>query len=125
MLKNILFILMIILSSQAIAGPPIFVDSYEQSQKISKDLDMDVLIIFSADWCKYCDKLKKDISNNLGLFNDQIIYIVDHDNNSKLVKAFKVKRLHQSFRIKKNVAIKKLTGYQDINKYIEWYKNGQ
>lgn len=116
---------MIILSSQAMAGPPIFVDSYEQSQKISTDLDMDVLIIFSADWCKYCDKLKKDISNNLDLFNDQIIYIADYDANSKLVKAFKVKRLPQSFRIKKNVAIKKLTGYQDINKYIEWYKNGQ
>lgn len=115
---------MIVFSSQAIAGPPIFVDSYEQSQKISQDLGMDVLIIFSADWCKYCDKLKKDIGDNLDLFNHQIIYIVDYDNNSTLAKTFKVKRLPQSFKIRKNIAIKKLTGYQDINQYIKWYKDG-
>lgn len=125
-MKHILFFIVLVFGfiGTVNAKPPIFVDNYTDAQQISQDLNVDILLIFSADWCKYCDVLKQDLTNNLELLENQIILIVNYEDNAKLVKEYRVKKLPQSFKLHKGHIVKKITGYQGIQKYLEWY-NGR
>lgn len=82
-----------VLCSSVEAKPPIFLYSLNDAQKISKDLNLPILIIVSADWCLYCNKLDKTISNHLELFNNTIILKINFDSNAEFVKQYKIKKI--------------------------------
>ena len=55
-----------------------------------------VLIIFSADWCAYCQKVKDDINHDpeiSEIIKDYEVIIVDFDRDKELVEGYKVKSL--------------------------------
>jgi thiol-disulfide isomerase/thioredoxin len=75
------------------AKPPVFTKEFAVAEKVSKDLNIPVFIIVSADWCLYCNQLDEQISDNLKLFDDIIILKIDFDKNAEFVKENKIKKL--------------------------------
>ena len=97
------------------AKPPIFLDSYEEAKSVSKQFDQTMILMFSAEWCQYCQKFKHDISNNIDQFEDITICIIDIESNEKLVKEFKVKKIPTIILFdKKGKQKKEIIGYTDI-----------
>lgn len=111
-MKIILCIFISLICSNIFARPPIFVDSYNEATQISKDLNMPILIIVSAEWCKYCKTLEKTIGDNLDVFDDMILLNIDFDINKNLVTQYKVKKLptiiYGDKKIIGNITIEKL-----------------
>jgi len=97
------------------AKPPVFLDDYNQAVKISKELNQPLILLFSADWCVYCIKLKKDISNNIDKFEDTTICIVDIDKNPELAKKYKVRSIPRTLVFNKEKRL-----MQDYKGYIEF-----
>lgn len=96
-----------------------YVTDLNLALNLSKETKQEVLLIFSASWCQYCQNLKNDLSelNNL---DNKIICIVDTDDEKKLSKKFKVKTLPSSFILNNNgETISYRIGY-DFNSYNEW-----
>lgn len=60
----ILMLSFLALSNQTYGKPPIFTNEYATAQTMSKDLKLDIIIVFGAEWCKYCKILKKDLTIN-------------------------------------------------------------
>lgn len=92
-MKYILCLLLSFISSAAFANPPIFIDSMEDATKISKDFNMPIITIVSADWCHYCVKLEKTISDNLSVFDDHIILKLDFDESKDFVAKNKINKI--------------------------------
>jgi len=114
-LLSIIFIVMF-LGGIANAKPPIFLEDYNQAIKISKELNQPLILLFSADWCVYCVKLKKDISNNMGRFEDTTICIVDIDKDKNLSKKYGVRSIPRTLVFdNKGNKIKEFKGYIDFN----------
>ena len=44
------------------ANPPIYVDGLEDAVALQKNIEHDILLIFSSDKCTYCNILKKELS---------------------------------------------------------------
>ena len=98
------------------AKPPIFLNDYNQAVKISKELNQSLILLFSADWCVYCIKLKKDISNNIDKFEDTTICIIDIDKNKNLSKKYGVRSIPRTLVFdNKGNKIKEFKGYIDFN----------
>ena len=77
------------------------------------------LIIFSADWCKYCQYLKKDLSSfDLSEYE---VEIVDVDKKNELSKKYKIQSLPTSIILYNDVEKSRMKGYEK-NKYSNWLK---
>jgi len=112
----LLFTAVLFIGGNLYAKPPIFLDNYSQAVKISKELDHSLIVLFSADWCVYCKKLKKDISDNLDKFEDTTICIVDIDKNPELAKKYKVRSIPKTIVFDKiGNAVKEFKGYINID----------
>lgn len=58
--------------------------------------DQKILIIFSADWCSHCQKVKDDINNDpeiSEIVKNYEIIIVDFDRDKELVEGYGIKTL--------------------------------
>jgi thioredoxin-like negative regulator of GroEL len=126
MLKIIppLLISCLILSSITLASnPPIFVDSLESAIVLSEEIRCEVLVIFSAEWCSYCQNLKNDINSKKldDVLCNKIICYVDYDESKQLVKKYNVKKIPDSRLIETTGNITKFIGYNK-DKYIIWLK---
>ena len=98
------------------AKPPIFSEDYNQAVKISKELNQPLILLFSADWCVYCVKLKKDISDNVDQFENTTICIVNIDKNPELAKKYKVRSIPRTLVFNKEKRLMKdYKGYIDFN----------
>lgn len=116
-----LFILSIINNSQELfAAPAIFVDSPEDAFALAEDTKKDLLIIFGADWCVYCNILKNDIDTNLNIVEDKIVCFVDFDKNKDMVKEYRVKTIPNYILYRDNIEIKRKVGYKNKEKFQEW-----
>ena len=122
MVKYICLLLSILLCSHTMAKPPAFVDNYKDATQLSEDLKQEMVLIFSAEWCVYCKKLKKDITMNIKLFEDNVICIIDIDKFPELAKQYNVKSIPKSiFFDKNNKKVREVLGYSNIEKF----KNGK
>jgi len=98
------------------AKPPIFMDNYTEALKVSKDFNQPIILIFSADWCIYCTKLHKDISNRLDKFQDTTICIIDIDKNREISKKYKVKTIPKTIVFDSNQKIiSEINGYFNVD----------
>lgn len=97
----------------------VYVSDLELALSLSKETKQEVLLIFSASWCQFCNKLKNDLSL-LSNLDNKIICIIDSDEEKKLSRQFKVKTLPSSFLINSDGdIISNITGY-DFNSYNRW-----
>lgn len=99
-----------------------YVTDLDLALKLSKETKQNVVLIFSASWCGYCNNLKRDLSDIKG-FENKIICIVDSDANKKLSRQFKVKSLPTSVMIDiDGEEFARIVGY-DKNSYETWLKS--
>ena len=121
MLKILIFILSLLISSQAIfATPPVFTNSPEDAFILAQEIKLDVLLVFSAEWCPACVIMKNDIHKDLSLVENFIVCYIDFNNRPDMIKEYKVRRLPDYMIYKDNVEIKRITGYDSKEKFKEW-----
>lgn len=99
----------------------IFFDDYISAIKISKQNNKKLIIIFGADWCPYCEELKKDIQN-IKQLEKLIICIIDTDNrqaNQNTINKYRPKNLPTSILIDKEKEISRKIGYRKKD-YLLW-----
>ena len=125
--KTIAFVLACVIGGTAYAKPPVFMNNYESAKKVSNDLGMDILLVFSADWCKYCKMLKKDLSSNVSKdeLQDLIICTIDVDKNAKMKREYSVSSIPDSVFLSKNKIKSRRKGYNDLGNYLKWLKSNR
>lgn len=101
------------------------VKDFEDAIALSESSKMPVLVVFSAEWCKYCSLLKKDIDN--GEYSKEldkyIVCFVDVDKRADLKKEYRVSTIPDSRIIKDQKEQKQIIGY-DKTKYKKWLQHG-
>lgn len=110
-------------SSIGYSKPPIFISAPEDAFALSEDLDIDVLLIFTASWCQACVTMKNDLHNNLSVLDDTIVCYVDHDAKIEMVREYKVKTLPSYFLYRKKIEKRRGFGYQNLSKFKKWLEN--
>ena len=97
----------------------IIYDDYRQSLDLSKIHKRKLIVVFSADWCVYCQDLKKDLKSLKGL-DKFIICIIDVDKDKQIPSKFKIKNLPTSVGLNsEEKELSRLVGYRK-NKYEAW-----
>jgi|688.fasta_scaffold04147_9 thioredoxin 1 len=121
-----LLILSMINNSQGLfAAPAIFVDSPADAFALAADTKKDLLIIFGANWCVYCNILKNDIKTNLNIVEDKIVCFVDFDQNKDMVKEYRVRTIPDYMLYRDSIEIKRKVGYKNKEKFQEWLLNNE
>lgn len=96
-------------------------DDIDQAEKIAKFYNKKLILIFSAEWCLYCKKLKSDIEN-LKDKDKYILCLVDINKNKIIADKYKVKILPTSIVLKDNIEQERISGYNK-NDYINWLRS--
>jgi len=96
----------------------ILYDEYQKALELSKIHKMNLIVVFSADWCVYCQDLKKDIQK---MSQDKNLFcIIDIDKDKTLAKKWKVRNLPTSILINgEEEVVSQVIGYRKI-KYESW-----
>lgn len=117
------FILFFLFSKYSLSDDAVITKTLEDAISISENDNKPVLVIFSAEWCKPCRKLKQDI--NIGKYNkelnNRIICFVDIENRPDLKKEYKVDSLPDSRVLVKMIEKNRIEGYNP-SVYKEWLK---
>lgn len=115
----ILLLSLMFLTNKCDAKPPIFLDNFNDAKIVSKDLKQPIILVLSADWCQYCQKLKKDITNNIDKFNDITICIIDIDKYPEIAREFKAKKIPKTIIFdSKGNKLKEIKGYTNIENLL-------
>lgn len=115
-MKYFLSIILSILCFNVYANPPIYVDSLEDAVALQKNVQHDILLIFSSDKCVYCNVLKKELPD-MNIQN-KIICIIDIDRNANLKKQYRVSIIPDTRIISDGTERKKLVGYKNKTHYL-------
>jgi thioredoxin-related protein len=122
-LIKLLFVLNTLYSSISYAENVVYSTDLLDSMALSESSDKDILVIFTAPWCKYCSIMKKDLQEDQGLLDNKIVCYIDFNNNPDLVKTYRVKTIPDYFILKNKVEIKRRVGYTDKSNFIKWLKD--
>jgi|694.fasta_scaffold02159_5 thioredoxin-like negative regulator of GroEL len=108
------------------AESPVFVNSLEDAVALAESSNKDILVVFSADWCKNCKLLKSEfLDSNDPSIDDTIVCIVDYDSRPDLIKEYKVHKIPDSRIIRRNVEISNIIGFINKYKYKKWLNNAR
>lgn len=125
MKKILVIILNLILVPSIFAEPPIFVDKFSDAKVIAEEQHKDLLLVFSADWCGACKKMKKDLDLSPNIIDDMIVCYIITDNNRLLAKQYKVKTIPDYLVIRDNTTIKRQNGYNNIAEFSNWLHSNE
>ena len=99
-----------------------YVTDLNVALRLSKETKQKVVVVFSADWCGYCNSLKKDLINLKG-FENKILCIIDVDDAKKLARQYKAKTLPTSVILDENGnETDRISGYEKSS-YQKWLTN--
>ena len=107
-------------NSLTLAKPPVFTKTPEDAIILSKELDLDVLLVFTAGWCPSCQTMKSDIDKDMSIIEDIIVCYIDFDSNKELAKEFKVRILPDYMIYRNNIEIKRKIGYKNKEEFKQW-----
>lgn len=122
---KMLALVLILVSSTAQAEPPIYTTSLLDAIAESESYKKEILVIFTAPWCKYCGVLKNDLDNNSKLLEDKVVCYVDYDQNPDLVKEYKVRIIPDCFILKNRIEIKRKVGYINLRDFEKWLQKNE
>ena len=119
----LMFIVCILLTALS-ANDGFILDSIDAAHRLSRQTGKPTLVIFGADYCKFCNALKQDIlDNNLSPNIDRyIICYVDIKQNPELKERYGVSKIPDSRIFIENEEVSKMAGYFK-NNYIKWLDN--
>lgn len=124
MQKWILAILLMISTVKSNAGQPaIYVHDLLDAIALSETIDKDIIVIFTAEWCYHCVRMKNDIIQNPEMIEDKIICYIDKDNAKDLVKEYKVKTIPDYFILRDKIELGRTVGYQNKDQFKKWITN--
>lgn len=86
---------------------------------ISEKSNKEILVIFTADWCEYCNIMKQDLLECSEIKNKIICYI-NIDKNPSLKKQYNVRSIPDYFLLKDKLEIKRQKGYHGKKEFIKW-----
>lgn len=100
----------------------IYIDDISVAEQEAKETDKKLLLIFGADWCKYCVVLKNDLDKQLDTVTEYyVVCHVDYDTNKELVRKYRVNGgIPYSVVINKDGSIKTKLGYSGFSGYRTW-----
>jgi thiol:disulfide interchange protein len=105
---------------------PMNAQNFEQAKQFSKQSGKPILAVFSATWCKWCQKLEQETltDSSVRKVMSNYVYIkIDTDTSKELVSEYKVRGLPTTLIINSDgVEIKKEAGFMDTNKMREFLK---
>ena len=124
-MKSILLTLCVcLISSALIAGePPVFVHDMLDALALSESSNKQILVVFTADWCKQCQIMKKDISDSPDMVEDTIVCYLDLDTNKELAKEYQIKFIPDYCILRKRIQIRRTRGYTTREKFIKWFQD--
>ena len=87
------------------------------AQEHAEKTNTKLILVFTADWCKYCVYLHDEIEENIELVNTKYtVCYVDYDSNKNLVSRYKVGPIPTSIILDGDV-YKKIVGFSNFNNY--------
>lgn len=105
------------------AKPPVFTDNYKQSLELTQELGLPIVLIFGADWCKYCVVQKKDLWDNLELLNDMIIVPIDIDESPQIADEYGIRKVPTTVFLLNKTEKARKNGYSNLKDFKAWLKN--
>jgi thioredoxin-related protein len=96
-----------------LANDNFILNSLDDAIRISETTQQPVLLIFGSESCKFCNKLKEDLTNSeLKDYTDRyIICYIDVHDNITLKNKYEVRAIPDTRIIKNKVQITKIVGY--------------
>ena len=121
-MKYILAIVILLFINVGYAENLVIVDNLDVAKHEAKETNSTLVVIFSAEWCKYCTILKSDIENNPNDLKNHVICIIDYDSQRDLVDSFNVKTIPDSIILDpiENKIVKRKRGYSNFTDYKKW-----
>lgn len=120
---KILFLVLSMLSCSVAFGSNsdsnIIYGDYDAAVSLSQQEDKPLLLIFSADWCGYCTKLKQEVLIDNSTKN-YITCVIDTDMDKDLTKKHRARSLPTSVVLEKNKETKRKVGYKSKTDYMNW-----
>jgi len=114
----------LLLSSTIFAAePPIFVNDMVDALALSENTNKQILVVFTADWCKQCQIMKKDIADNPDMVSDTIVCYLNIDFNQGLAKEYDIKFIPDYCILRKKIQIRRQSGYTTRAKFIKWFQD--
>jgi thioredoxin-related protein len=113
-----------ILVTFASANDSFILDSIEETKRLSKLTNKPALIIFGADYCKFCNSLKEDILNNelSPIVDNYIICYIDIKSSPELKIEYNISMIPDSRILLNNQELSSKKGYSKES-YKLWLEN--
>lgn len=120
-MKYILIILLSFVSLTAFGDEPTIITDIAVAEQTAEQTDTKLMLVFVADWCRYCKPLKDHIKQNKdNITEEYTICYVNFDNNKKLAQKYSVSSLPSTILIdKEKRLIQKITGYMNYDSYMQ------
>lgn len=121
-MKILLIIFSVFFSSMVFGADSdaiIIYGDYDAAVSLCEQEDKPLLLIFSADWCGYCTKLKQDVLIDNSTKN-YITCVIDTDMDKNLAKKHRARSLPTSVVLENNKETKRKTGYKNKTDYTNW-----
>ena len=105
----------------------IVADDYNKAIKMSGELGKPVLVFFTADWCTWCQKMKKQVLTDDSVkaaMKNYIFVIVDTDKQKHIARKFNINGL-PSYLITNcdQSELKIVSGFVIAEKFSNWLDN--
>lgn len=89
-----------------------------EAEKNAKDNNKTLLLVFTADWCKYCKPLKAEMEKNMAEINRKfVVCYINFDNNKDLARKYNIESLPSSVFIKENGEKRTIMGFGSFQSY--------
>jgi thioredoxin-related protein len=93
------------------------------AQQEAKETNTKLLLVFTADWCKYCTYLKNDLMANIDTVNEKYtVCFIDFDSNPELARKYKVTSIPVSVAFDEDVYYKKVGYGRNFLSYMGFLK---
>lgn len=86
----------------------------------------DTVLMFSADWCKYCQIAKKDLLANDGEVAGWNVEVIDTDVSREMVQQYRVKSLPTFIYLNDaGEEVDRVVGYKGYNRLRRWVEKNK
>lgn len=121
MRKTIFFtVIGIVISIQSLCFGYTRVDHLEDAYAESQNTKQKIVVVFGADWCKFCKQLNNDLEKEKNLLEDYIYVYVNIDQRPDLKKEYDVKTIPDSMILDNNIQTKRKIGYKGMKDFLQW-----
>jgi thioredoxin-related protein len=116
-----IFLGLVISSSSLAEG--FIIESLPEAQKLAEKTNRPILVIFGAEYCTYCHKLKRDILlGGIPESDKYIVCYIDIEKDEEIKKKYRIKTIPESRIFDKDKEKGKIIGYMP-KRYREWLKS--